>query len=65
MKKERILKRNCYMRRYFKRMYKKGYRLEYIIKKLEEMTGLHPEYIRTIITDTNKTEQNIKKDGGD
>ncbi len=59
---ERILKRNEELRKKFEKMaQKKCYRAAYMLEQLSIETGFHPEYIRTIIKETNSTERRIKQ----
>lgn len=54
---ECILKRNEELHKKFERMaQKKCYRVDYMLEQLSIETSFHPEYIRTIIKETNPTE---------
>lgn len=59
---QRILKRNEMIRSKFRKLAsKRCYRIDYILQVISEITGLHTEYIRTIIKQTNVTEGRIRK----
>jgi len=60
----RILRRNENIRGKFNKLAsKKIYRIDYILQLISEETGLHPEYIRTIIKEVNTTEIRIRRQG--
>ena len=60
----RILKRNERIRSKFQKLAsRRCYRIDYILQVISEETGLHSEYIRTIIKETNITEIRIRKQG--
>jgi hypothetical protein len=59
----RILKRNELIRAKFKKFAdKRCYRIDYILEQISLETGLHTEYIRTIVKEVNITENRIRKE---
>ncbi|MCS6821700.1 MAG: hypothetical protein NZ551_07510 [Microscillaceae bacterium] len=62
-RRERILKRNEIIRSKFNKLAaKRCYRIDYILQIISDETGMHPEYIRTIIKGTNPTENRLREE---
>lgn len=60
---ERILMRNDYIRsRFYEYASKKCFKIDYILNILSKETGLHAEYIRSIVKGVNITEKRLKKE---